>query len=54
MSDAATGTVTGTGRGEAAPGQPLWLDVSAWPAGVYVARAVGGSGGQTVRLVVAR
>ena len=40
--------------GEAAPGRPLRLDVSAWPAGVYVARSVGTSGPRASRLVVAR
>lgn len=41
--------------GEAAPGRPLVLDVSAWPAGVYVARASGVDGAvQTARLVVVR
>lgn len=39
--------------GDAAPGQPLLLDVSAWPPGVYLARTVGGPL-QTVRIVVAR
>ena len=37
--------------GTAAPARPLRLDVSAWPAGVYVART---DAGQAVRLVVAR
>ena len=38
-------------QGSAAPGRPLRLDVSAWPAGLYVART---DAGQAVRLVVAR
>ena len=38
-------------QGDAAPTRPLRLDVSAWPAGVYVART---DAGQAVRLVVAR
>ena len=38
-------------QGDAAPARPLRLDVSAWPAGVYVART---DAGQAVRLVVAR
>lgn len=37
--------------GEAAAGRPLRLDVSAWPAGVYVART---DAGESVRIVVAR
>ena len=41
-------------RVEAAPGQPFRLDVSAWPAGLYVARALTGDGPQTARFVVAR
>ena len=41
-------------QGEATPGRPLRLDVSGWPAGVYVARSVGASGPRASRLVVAR
>ena len=37
--------------GEAAPGRPLRLGVSAWPAGVYIARD---AAGRSARLVVAR
>lgn len=37
--------------GEVAPRRPLRLDVSAWPAGVYVARD---AAGRSARLVVAR
>lgn len=39
---------------EAVAGQPVRLDVSSWPAGLYVARTVDGDEMQTARFVVAR
>ena len=39
---------------EATPGHPVRLDVSAWPAGLYVARVLTADGPQTARFVVAR
>lgn len=41
--------------GEASPGRPLLLDVSAWAPGVYVARATAAGGtARTARIVVSR
>ena len=39
---------------ETASGQPIRLDVSAWPTGLYVARVLTADGPQTARFVVAR
>ena len=41
-------------QAEASPGQPVQLDVSAWPAGLYIARSIDGDEVRTVRFVVAR
>ena len=41
-------------RGRAWPGVPLRLDVSTWPAGLYVARASGEDGTASATVVVAR